>query len=97
MIELPAFTAEGLLPAGDYEFSLADLRASALVLGPAEPRECPTWDSSWRERLVENLAVLVKQLWQVGGDGQQTVLDGRFPFEPVRFRMVVQVKACPAR
>lgn len=66
MIELPPFTNEGLLPAGDYELSLSELRLSSLVLGPAEARDSATWDSPWRERLVDNLAILVSQLWQVG-------------------------------
>ena len=59
---LPAFTADGLLPPGDYPLSLAQLQASMLVHGPGGP----TWDSAWRAKLVENLAILVQQLWAVG-------------------------------
>jgi len=66
MSVIPPFTADGLLPAGDYELPLSDLRQSTLVLGPGEPRDCPSWDAAWRERLVDNLEVLVKQLWKVG-------------------------------
>ena len=33
-----------------------------LVHGPGGP----TWDSAWRAKLVENLAILVQQLWAVG-------------------------------
>lgn len=66
MLELPPFSDEGLLPAGDYELSLAELKGSLLVIGPGERWEFPTWDSAWREKLVDNLAVLVEQLWQTG-------------------------------
>ncbi len=66
MIAIPAFQEDGLLPPGDYEVTLADLKASPLVLGLGEPKEWPDWDAHWREKLVNNLAVLVQQLWQVG-------------------------------
>ncbi len=66
MSKLPPFTPDGVLPPGDYLLTLDELRTSMLVLGPGEPRQCPTWDASWRETLVGNLAVLVRQLWQVG-------------------------------
>jgi hypothetical protein len=66
MSRLPPFTPDGALPPGDYLLTLDELRTSMLVLGPGEPKQCPTWDASWREKLVENLAVLVGQLWQVG-------------------------------
>lgn len=58
-----AFTTEGKLPAGDYPMSLDDLRSSLLVEGPGND---PFWDSGWRMRLVNNLEILAKQLWQVG-------------------------------
>lgn len=61
---LPNFNAEGLLPPGDYALTLEELRQSMLVNSP--PGASATWDSEWRARLVENLAVLVAQLWQVG-------------------------------
>lgn len=63
---LPAFTSEGLLPPGDYELAFGALRASSLVLGPGDPKDCPTWDGLWREKLVTNLETLVRQLWVVG-------------------------------
>ena len=66
MAGLPPFTDDGLLPTADYELSLSDLKASALVLGSGVPRRSCSWDSDWREQLVDNLAVLVEQLWQVG-------------------------------
>lgn len=66
MATLPVFTSAGVLPPGDYVLTLEGLRASMLVLGPGEPRDCPTWDARWREALVENLGILVRQLWQVG-------------------------------
>ncbi|MFW5739685.1 MAG: DUF6932 family protein [Myxococcota bacterium] len=61
---LPSFTTEGYLPPTDYELTLDELRASMLVAGPSSGY--PDWDRGWRERLVENLAVLVDQLWRVG-------------------------------
>ncbi|MBI5433758.1 MAG: hypothetical protein HZA52_13080 [Planctomycetes bacterium] len=66
MTSVPPFTAEGLLPAGDYELSFAELRASALVEGPPGAEDGVNWDAAWRRRLVDNLEVLVKQLWSVG-------------------------------
>lgn len=65
MIRLPQFTSDGLLPPGDYELSLAELGASALVRGPEEGSD-PDWDAGWRRMLVQNLAVLAQQLWRVG-------------------------------
>ena len=61
---IPAFTPEGLLPALDIPSTLVELRASHLVTGEGNPST--TWDSAWRARLVDNLAILVAQLWQVG-------------------------------
>ena len=75
-MDLPLFTEEGLLPPGDYELSLEELRASGLVLGPGEPQDCPHWDATWLAKLVENLAVVVGQLWQVGIT--QIFVDGSF-------------------
>jgi hypothetical protein len=65
MAALPAFTPDGLLPPGDYELSLDELRKSLLVVGPGAAAQ-PSWDAGWRARLVDNLEVLVKQLFQVG-------------------------------
>ena len=66
MGKIPDFTSDGLLPPGDYEVTLDELRASILVEGPADASACPAWDSVWRRHLVDNLAVLVEQLWHVG-------------------------------
>lgn len=38
---LPDFDADGCLPAGDYELTLAELRASILVQGPAGKGDQP--------------------------------------------------------
>ena len=73
---IPPFNEEGLLPPGDFAVTFAELRASVLVLGPSEPRECPNWDAGWRERLVANLEMLVGQLWQVGVT--EVFVDGSF-------------------
>jgi hypothetical protein len=71
---LPGFTKEGYLPPADYELTLDELRASVLVAGPSNG--FPNWDRGWRERLVENLSVLVDQLWQVGIE--EIFVDGSF-------------------
>jgi len=65
MTAIPAFTAEGLLPPGDYEVSFEELRQSALVHG-VDAADQPAWDAEWRAALVDNLEVLTRQLWQVG-------------------------------
>lgn len=63
---LPAFTVEGILPPGDYELTLDELRESSLVWEPDDLAESSSWDVDWRRELVDNLVVLVRQLWQVG-------------------------------
>jgi hypothetical protein len=73
---LPPFTADGLLPPGDYVLTLAELAASLLVVGPADAQSYPHWDCDWRGTLVENLGVLVAQLWQVGVT--EIFVDGSF-------------------
>ena len=76
MVPLPDFTADGLLPAGDYVLTLDELRESVLVVGPGDVSAYPSWDESWRRRLVDNLAILVAQLWQVGVT--EIFVDGSF-------------------
>jgi hypothetical protein len=71
---LPAFTAEGVLPPGDYPLTVQQLRASFLITG--EEVASPRWDGEWRRFLVDNLEVLVAQLWQVGID--RIFVDGSF-------------------
>jgi hypothetical protein len=61
---LPPFTDDGLLPPGEYLLTIDQLRTSALVNG--QPGGSVTWDRSWRAMLVENLAMMVQQLQQVG-------------------------------
>lgn len=61
---LPTFTAQGLLPPGDYPLTLQQLSQSMLVVGPHPVP--PGWDMPGRLRLVNNLTVLVGQLHQVG-------------------------------
>jgi hypothetical protein len=76
MGKIPDFTDEGLLPPGDYEVSLEELRESALVVGPGDAAGHPNRDAQWRGRLVDELAILVKQLWQVGVT--EVFVDGSF-------------------
>lgn len=63
---IPPFTREGLLPAGDYEVTFDELRASRLVVGPHTLRTSSHWDFRWRLALVDNLEVLTQQLWDSG-------------------------------
>jgi hypothetical protein len=60
---LPDFSEHGTLPAGDYLMTLTQLRESILVKGSAN---LPNWDTNWRQTLVQNLEILVSQLWEVG-------------------------------
>lgn len=64
MLPLSPFDSDGMLPPGDYELTLDELRVSSLVTGAGVPSE--TWDAPWRRALVDNLSVLVEQLWRVG-------------------------------
>jgi len=73
---IPPFTPDGLLPAGDYEVTFAELRQSVLVLGPGDPREYPSWDGVWRAKLVDNLETLRRQLWRAGI--REVYADGSF-------------------
>lgn len=66
MGRIPEFTGDGLLPPGEFEVTLDELRRSVLVVGPTEKAACPDWDAPWRRHLVDNLEILVRQLWQVG-------------------------------
>ncbi|HJS87558.1 MAG TPA: hypothetical protein VJ779_19055 [Acetobacteraceae bacterium] len=65
MPNIPPFQANGLLPPGDHEVSFAELRQSnpcrRFGLGGRAELGAP-----WREKLVNNLELLAKQLWQVG-------------------------------
>jgi hypothetical protein len=73
---LPDFTDGGALPPGDYVLRLAELEESPLVVGPEDTSRYPDWDAAWRRRLVENLGVMVRQLWQVGI--AEIFIDGSF-------------------
>ena len=54
--------------------SCSELRESFLVRGPGG--QYPQWDAEWRRSLVDNLEILVGQLWQVGID--DIFIDGSF-------------------
>lgn len=65
---------DGLLPVGDYEATFQELRQSILVDGCGELRS--NWDAPWRNKLVDNLEIMVGQLWQVGI--KDIFIDGSF-------------------
>lgn len=66
---------DGVLPLGEYGVTIQQLRDSVLVNGCGELRE-NSWDKQWRGKLVDNLEVMVNQLWQVGI--QNIFIDGSF-------------------
>ncbi len=72
--QLPMFTADGVLPIGDYPLTIKELGQSHLVTGLGNPSK--TWDHEWREYLVTQLDILVSQLWSVGID--RIFVDGSF-------------------
>jgi len=45
-VALPAFTDDGVLPAGDYALTLDELAVSSLVTGSLGA--APSWDRAWR-------------------------------------------------
>lgn len=55
---------DGVLPVGDYEATFDELRSCVLVSGCGELKQ--NWDKDWRSKLVDNLEVMVRQLWEVG-------------------------------
>ena len=71
---LPPFTPDGLLPVGDYPMTLGELRGSYLVTGTGVASS--TWDRAWRAGLVDNLEIMVRQLWEVEID--RIFIDGSF-------------------
>lgn len=67
------FNDFGLLDPRDYRLTFEELRLSLLVEGPQDGRP---WDKPWRLQLVNNLEVMVLQLWEVGIT--EIFLDGSF-------------------
>ncbi len=61
--KLPHFNSDGLLPVGDYELSLDELKKSWIVTGLGV--KSANWGSQWRLQLVHNLEAMVQQLWEV--------------------------------
>lgn len=76
MPPIPPFTQEGLLPPGDFEVTIEELRESVVVCGLGQPNASPNWDAPWRLKLVDNLEILARQLWAVGI--QDIFADGSF-------------------
>lgn len=57
-----------------FALTLDEIRESMLVKGPGP--DYPHWDADWRRHLVDNLAVLVRELWEVGVT--EIFIDGSF-------------------
>lgn len=74
MSTLPPFEQNGLLPVGDYELTLDELKQSHLVTGQFTGNTI--WEPEWRLKLINNAEVLIKQLWQV--DITEIFIDGSF-------------------
>jgi len=62
------------LPVGDYPMTLGQLRGSYLVTGAGVASS--TWDTGWRAGLVDNLEIMVRQLWELEID--RIFIDGSF-------------------
>lgn len=67
------FNDHGLLAGQDYPMTFDQLRTSLLVTGP---KDGSPWDTNKRMTLVNNLEVLVNQLWRVGI--MEIFIDGSF-------------------
>lgn len=57
------FNQNGVLPPGDHELTIEELKQSILVLGDGSST---SWDTEWRAYLVANVEVLALQLAKVG-------------------------------
>lgn len=68
------FDDNGRLPPGEYGMTIDDLQKSILVTGEEDKND--DWQTKWRLELVQNLEVLVKQLWEEGID--EIYIDGSF-------------------
>ena len=75
------FTTKGVFPPGDYQATLSDIRASILVTGAGITS--PNWDSEWRLKCVDNLEIMVNQLWQIGIT--KIYIDGYFDCDFIRY------------
>ncbi|WP_037289494.1 DUF6932 family protein [Saccharibacillus sacchari] len=67
------FNESGLLQPNDYLLTMDQLRQSVLVQGPTDGSP---WDSRWRGYLVDQLEIMVQQLWKVGIE--DIFIDGSF-------------------
>lgn len=73
LVILPDFDENGLLPVGDYELTIEELKKSHLVTGSQNNK---TWDMDWRIYLVNNLEIMVNQLLSCGIS--EIFIDGSF-------------------
>src|SRR5699024_568140 len=67
------FTKDGVLPRGDFELTINELRQSVLIKGE---NDLHVWDEQWRIYLIDQLEILVQELWKVEVD--QIFIDGSF-------------------
>lgn len=68
------FDDDGRLPPGEYPMTLDELERSILVTGGEDKDDA--WDTKWRVELVQNLRILVDQLW--AEEITEIYIDGSF-------------------
>jgi|GEM_PF-203370 len=68
------FDENGRLPPGDYSMNLDELAQSILVTGDEDRDDA--WDTKWRLQLVQNLRIMIQQLWDEGIT--EIYIDGSF-------------------
>lgn len=74
MAKIPKqFNTNDVLDVGTFDATFDELRSSLLVVGNGSSVH---WDSKWRGSLVDNLEILVRQLWSVGIE--DVFIDGSF-------------------
>src|SRR5699024_4615184 len=67
------FTKDGVLPRGDFELTINELRQSVLIKGE---NDLHVWDEQWRIYLIDQLEILVQELWKDEVD--QIIIDGSY-------------------
>src|SRR5699024_6048682 len=83
------FTKDGVLPRGDFELTINELRQSVLIKGE---NDLHVWDEQWRIYLIDQLEILVQELWKVEVD--QIFIDGSFVENKCALNGIVRYFEC---
>lgn len=67
------FNENGVLEPKDYQLTIEQLKQSLLVQGPTYDQP---WNKAWRKLLVDNLEIMLNQLYTVGIE--EIFIDGSF-------------------